>query len=143
MIYLVNQEKVLRSIAERLAGEYSDQRVFIDEGNGDGFTVDFTPTVPDGVRIGYVLDYGEKQSIRRKELQQFFKVKRDMVEEILACPVYFKESTDVKRYVKVTADRRFGVYQIVRLNSWKDEEELVNDIVLALEEYMEAILQIR
>lgn len=112
-------------------------RVRIPVNDKDGYLVDFSSKVPDGVRISFVLDIDIKNSSRRADLQEKLIDEELQIEKLFNVPVIKrKDDSQVRnegyrKWIKIGKHRRMGFFQFVRNPEWTKvtDEEIINEVI--------------
>ena len=111
-------------------------RVRIPVNEKDGYLVDFSSKVPDGVRISFVLDIDLKNSPRRAALQEKMMDEEESLEKLFSAPVIKrKDDAQVRKegygkWIKIGKHRRMGFFQFVRNLDWTEftDEEVSSEV---------------
>ena len=112
-------------------------RVRIPINDKDGYLVDFSSKVPDGVRNSFVLDIDIKNSPRRAALQEKMMNEEEHIEKLFSAPIIRrKDDAEVRKegfrkWIKIGKHRRMGFFQFVRSLDWTKatDDEVITEVI--------------
>ncbi|WP_031407184.1 hypothetical protein [Geobacillus vulcani] len=142
---------ILQSLLESLKTHYPKAifdkskegryRLLIPYTTKDQFIVDFSFEVPDGIRMGFVLDIDQpepRDGGRRKEFQKIIAPYLPQLAKVLDAVVIKKQKNEsiIKdgrfSWIKNSAHRRMGLHQYRRFSNINFENDSVDDITIVI-----------